>query len=165
MGVPMAHNNADGARARDIAERSGKSKGKGKQKGFEGWGSTPALEKLHNLAIWLRNSSIHHDLWDQAIGISLGIDNDTRWLSWYFVIDRAIRKKDEIIKFLHEHDEACSPNTLTHADWEILGRTHLFLQVFNSGTLWIEGDRAGLSQSLEMMDAILAFFEQQKVCG
>jgi len=127
-------------------------------------GSTPALEKLENLAIWLRNSPIHHDLWDQAIGISLGIDNDTRWVSWYFVVDRAVRKKDEIIKFLHEHDEACGPNILTHTDWEILGRTRRFLQVFNSGTLWIEGDRAGLSQSLEMMDAILAFFEQQKVC-
>jgi hypothetical protein len=46
---------------------------------------------------------------------------------------------------------------------EILGRTHQFLQVFSSSTLWVEGDRAGLSQTLEMMDAILAFFEQQKV--
>lgn len=78
------------------------------------------------------------------------------------MIDRAMRKKDEIIKFLHEYADACGITTLTHADWEILGRAHLFLGVFCSGTLWIEGDRAGLSQSLEMMDAILAFFEQPK---
>lgn len=59
------------------------------------------------------------------------------------MIDRAMRKKDEIIKFLHEHDEACGAYNLTHADWQILGRTHQFLRVFNSGTLWVEGDRAG----------------------
>ena len=44
-----------------------------------------------------------------------------------------------------KYDKACSPNILTYADWEILERTHRFLQVFNSGTLWIKGDRVGLS--------------------
>jgi hypothetical protein len=124
----MAHNNAEGAKAKEVAERT-RGKSQGEQKGFEGWVSTPALEKLHKIAVWLRNSSIHHDLWDEAIGISLGIDNDTRWLSWYFVIYRAMRKKDDIVKFLHQHDDACGGNSLTNADWKILGRTHQFLKV------------------------------------
>lgn len=71
MGVPKAHQ-------LQIARKDHKNaSAKGKGKAFGGWGSTPALEKLHNLAVWLRNSSIYYDLWDQAIGISLGIDNDT----------------------------------------------------------------------------------------
>jgi hypothetical protein len=45
----MAHNNAEGAKAKEVAERT-TGKSKGKQKDFEGWGSTPALEKLHNIA-------------------------------------------------------------------------------------------------------------------
>jgi hypothetical protein len=159
----MAENNPNGGIARDIAEKSTKRSRKGKEKHFEGWGATPALQKLRHLAVWLRNSTLHADLWDDAIGITLGVDNDTRWSSWYYVINRAIRKKDEIIKFLHENADACGPNILTHADWEILGHTHTFLKVFSSGTLWVEGDQSGLSQSLELMDVILQFFEQQKV--
>jgi len=52
MGVLMAHNNADRAKVREVTKHL-RDKGKGKQKGFKGWGSTPALEKLHNLSAWL----------------------------------------------------------------------------------------------------------------
>jgi hypothetical protein len=123
--------------------------------------------KLHELAVKLRNSTLLHDLWDLEINLSLGIDNDTRWSSWYHVLDRAMRKKEQIIKFIHKHADALKDperdNLLSHSDWEIIDRTHAFLQVFASGTLWVEGDQASLSQSLEMMDAILALFEEQKV--
>jgi hypothetical protein len=37
----------------------------------------------------LRSSPLHQALWDEAIGIRLGIDNDTRWSSWYYMINRA----------------------------------------------------------------------------
>ncbi|EXM14878.1 hypothetical protein FOTG_16751 [Fusarium oxysporum f. sp. vasinfectum 25433] len=31
---------------------------------FRGWQTIPAMHKLHNIAIWLRNSSIYSDLWE-----------------------------------------------------------------------------------------------------
>jgi hypothetical protein len=134
--VPTAENHPDAAKARATAEATSKRKSKcNKDKHFDGWGATAALQRLHCLAVWLRSSPLHQDLWDEAIGIRLGIDNDTRWSSWYYMINRAIRKKDEIIRFLHENAEACGPNTLSHADWETLGQTHEFLQIFTSGTL------------------------------
>lgn len=37
-----------------------------------------ALRKLHRIGLWLRNSPIHSDAWDERIKLRLGIDNDTR---------------------------------------------------------------------------------------
>ncbi|CAG7561838.1 unnamed protein product [Fusarium equiseti] len=52
---------------------------------YTGWQGIPALQKLHNLAVWLRSLSLHSDSWRNAVGLSLGIDNTIRWSSWYKV--------------------------------------------------------------------------------
>ncbi|EXK23636.1 hypothetical protein FOXG_21956 [Fusarium oxysporum f. sp. lycopersici 4287] len=121
-----------------------------------------AYLKLHNLAAWLRNSSIHHDRWIEAVGITLGIDNDTRWSSWYHLIKRTTRKEREIKDFIDKHPE-CDNFRLNCVEWDALKRTEGFLSVFASGTLWVEGSEASLSQCLTLMDAILTYFEDQKV--
>lgn len=59
---------------------------------FRGWQTIPAMRKLHNIAVWLRNSSIHSDLWEDRVGLRLGIDNDTRWNSWYKLIFESSHK-------------------------------------------------------------------------
>jgi hypothetical protein len=137
-------------------------KDKGKQKGCEGWGATPALEKLHNLAVWLRYSTDHHDMWMLEVGITLGIDNDTRWSSWFQVIKRANKKRDEIKEFIVKHHK-CEPFRFQNCDWDKLERTEKSLSIFNSGTLWVEGHKASLSQILEMMEVILTYLEDQEV--
>ena len=71
---------------------------------YAGWQGISALQKLHDLAVWLRSSSIHSDNWRGTVGISLGIDNATRWSSWYQVIDNAIKKKNQINQFLLDYD-------------------------------------------------------------
>lgn len=48
---------------------------------FSGIQNIRTLQKLHKLAAWLRNSSIHANLWDDAVNLRLGIDNRTRWSS------------------------------------------------------------------------------------
>ncbi|KAG7408597.1 putative AC transposase [Fusarium oxysporum f. sp. rapae] len=161
LDVPVVEDNPASIRAHEQAQRRG-GKVKAKHKGFEGWGATTALQKLHNLAVWLRNSSIHHDRWIEAVGITLGIDNDTRWSSWYHLIKRTTRKEREIKDFIDKHPE-CDNFRLNGVEWDTLKRTERFLSVFASGTLWVEGSEASLSQSLTLMDAILTFFEDQKV--
>ena len=161
LDVPVVEDSQASIRAHEHAQRRG-SKVKAKHKGFEGWGATTALQKLHNLAVWLRSSSIHHDQWIQAVGITLGIDNDTRWSSWYHLLKRTKRKEREIKDFIDKHPE-CDSFRLNGVEWDTLKRTERFLSVFASGTLWVEGSEASLSQSLTLMDAILTFFEDQKV--
>lgn len=112
--------------------------------------------------MWLRSSSIHHDQWIEAVCITFGIDNDTRWSSWYHLIKRATRKEREIKDFIDKLPE-CDSFRLNGVEWDTIKRTERFLSVFASGTLWVEGSEASLSQSLTLMDAILTFFEDQKV--
>ncbi|EXL67438.1 hypothetical protein FOPG_16436 [Fusarium oxysporum f. sp. conglutinans race 2 54008] len=161
LDVPVVEDNPASIRAHKQVQRRG-GKVKAKHKGFEGWGATTALQKLHNLAVWLRNSSIHHDRWIEAVGITLGIGNDTRWSSWYHLIKRTTRKEGEIKDFIDKHPE-CDNFRLNGVEWDTLKRTGRFLSAFASGTLWVEGSEASLSQSLTLMDAIITFFEDEKV--
>ena len=121
------------------------------------------LRKLHELAVWLRSSSLHADIWDDEVNLRLGIDNRTRWSSWYMVIDSAIAKQSEIKAFMTDHEAALSDLRLTAQDWDFLCKAHTFLQPFASATLYAEGDKSSISQSLPLMDALLAHYERNKV--
>jgi hypothetical protein len=131
---------------------------------FSGWEGIAALRKLHCLAVWIRSSSIHSDQWREAVGRSLGIDNATRWSSWHRVIGVALSRKARIVQFMVDHDEdiGCA-NVLTGADWDILSKTHAFLQPFTEATLLTEGDKASLCSTLRLMDGLLSHFEKAKL--
>jgi hypothetical protein len=129
---------------------------------FSGIQDVPTLRKLHELAVWLRSSSLHADIWDDNVGLRLGIDNRTRWSSWYMVIDRAIRKQSEIKAFMTDHEAILGNIRLTAQDWDFLSKARTFLQPFASATLYAEGDKSSISQSLPLMDALLAHYERNK---
>jgi hypothetical protein len=128
--------------------------------GIEG---IPALRKLHGLAVWARCSSFNSQLWDDEVGLRLGIDNETRWSSWYHVLDKLFKKKSQIVQFMHEHEQILGDNRLTAADWDLLQKAYLFLQPFDGATLCAEGNKASLSQSLFLMDCLLSHYENEKV--
>ena len=129
---------------------------------YAGWQGISTLQKLHNLAVWLRSSSIHSDQWRDIVGISLGIDNATRWSSWYHVIDNAIKKKNQINQFLHEHDRELDDNLLNSSDRDLLNKTHAFLEPFSAATLYAKGKCSSICQSLVLMDALLGHYERAK---
>ncbi|KAH7471703.1 hypothetical protein FOMA001_g13695 [Fusarium oxysporum f. sp. matthiolae] len=149
-----------GKRPKSTAKASQKT---GIDEDYTGWQGIPALQKLHNLAVWLRSSSLHSDSWRDAVGLSLGIDNATRWSSWYKMIDNAIRKKVQINQFLLEHDRELEDTVLSGSDWDLLAKTHAFLEPFASATLYAEGKCSSVSQSLFLMDALLFHYESAKV--
>lgn len=130
---------------------------------YAGWQGIPVLQKLHNLAVWLRSSSIHSDQWRGTVGLSLGIDNTTRWSSWYHVIGNAIKRKNQINQFLFEHDRDLNDNLLNSRDWDLLSKTHAFLEPFSAATLYAEGKCSSVCQSLALMDALLCHYERAKV--
>lgn len=130
---------------------------------LQGWGACTTLAILHELAVYIRVSTIHHDEWLHIVGRDLGIDNATRWNSWYKIIDVALQKKAEIMVFLSNHHSEL-PTSLANHDWDILRETHTFLQPFWEATL--DGERANstLDHSLDTMDSLLLWFEKQTVC-
>jgi hypothetical protein len=131
---------------------------------FSGWEGINALQKLHHLVVWIGSSPIHSDNWCEAVGRSLGVDNATRWPSWYKVISVALDKKAQIVQFMVDHDKdiGCA-HLLLGADWDILSKTHTFLQPFTEATLITEGDKASLCSTLRLMDGLLRHFEKAKV--
>lgn len=145
---------------------SASSKRKAKRTADEAFGgmeSTTALQKLHSIAIHLRNSPKHLDKWRDMGCINLGIDNATRWSSWYTLIGKSLKEKDSLRTYLMDHDIDLSDSILTSADWDYLQNVHALLKPFATATLYTEGDSASLSQTLTSMDALLAFYERQKV--
>jgi hypothetical protein len=130
---------------------------------YQGMERTPTLIKLHGLAVWLRTSAIHANLWDTEVKLRIGIDNVTRWSSWFHVIDRTLSKKEKIITFMLDHEAALDGIRFTAEDWSFLGHAHTFLQPFTAATLIAEGRSSSISQSLELMDLLLNHYEQQKV--
>jgi hypothetical protein len=147
--------------------RKGKSSARASQQtvieeDYAGWQGIQPLQKLHSIAVWLQSSAIHSDSWRSAVGLSLGIDNATRWSSWYKVLDNAMKKKSQITQFLFDHDKELSDAMLTSSDWDLLDKTYRFLEPFASATLYAEGNCSSVSQSLILMDALLLHYEGAK---
>ena len=77
-------------------------------------------------------------------------------------MDRAITKQVEIKAFMTDHEAALGSIRLTAQDWDFLDKARAFLQPFASATLYAEGEKSSVSQSLPLMDALLAHYERNK---
>src|SRR5579871_5222502 len=128
-----------------------------------GWRSIGALGKLHNIAVFIRSSNIHNDVWDDIAGKALGIDNITRWNSWFMLLDAAIKQEGAISIFLNQYHKELEDDILTHDDWQLLKTTHEFLQPFYQATLEQQMEWSSIDQVLENMDILLKQFEDAKV--
>lgn len=100
-----------------------------------------------------------------GVGLRLGIDNDTRWNSWYKLLSNGLRKKAEIRQgfFFFDFEREIGDNVLTISDWVFIERTQQFLQPFAAATLLREGAGSNLSHTLMIMDALLHHYEKAKI--
>ncbi|KJZ70185.1 hypothetical protein HIM_10408 [Hirsutella minnesotensis 3608] len=128
-----------------------------------GWRSIGPMGKLHNIAVFIRNSTIHNDAWDDIAGKALGIDSITRWNSWFKLLDAAIRQEGSLSIFLNQYHNELEEDILTHDDWQTLKMTHEFLQPFYQATLEQQMEWASIDQVLENMDILFLQFENAKV--
>lgn len=119
-------------------KQSGKGKAAKKKSQTDaecGWGGIPALKKLHNIAVLLHTSVLLYQSWVSAVGVALGIDNITRWNSWFNIIDVVIQHRSAIVIWLMDNIEQIGDNHLEKDDWDLLQKTNEFLQPFKQGTL------------------------------
>jgi hypothetical protein len=56
---------------------------------------------------------LHSDLWDEAVGLRLGIDNTTRWSSWFALISKVLQKQQVIKAFMADNEQALEDMRLT----------------------------------------------------
>ncbi len=127
-----------------------------------GWRSIGPLGKLHNIAVFIRNSTVRNDAWDDIAGKALGIDNITRWNSWFKLLDAAMRQEGPLSIFLNQYHNELEGDILTHDDWQVLKMTHEFLQPFHQATLEQQMEWASIDQVLENMDILFMQFENAK---
>ncbi|OWT42336.1 transposase-like protein [Pochonia chlamydosporia 170] len=128
-----------------------------------GWRSIGPLGKLHNNAVFIRNSTVRNDAWDDIAGKALGIDNITRWNSWFKLLDAAISQEGPLSIFLNQYHNELEDDILTHDDWQVLKMTHEFLQPFCQASLEQQMEWASIDQVLENMDILFMQFENAKV--
>jgi hypothetical protein len=128
-----------------------------------GWGGIPALKKLHNIAVALHASALLYQSWISAVGVSLGIDNITRWNSWCRLIEVALKYRTAIVIWLMDNTEQIGDNNLEKEDWDLLQTTHEFLQPFKQGTLHAEGNLSSLSDAVVVLDILLVHCRRFRV--
>jgi len=98
-----------------------------------------------------------------AIGVALGIDNITRWNSWFNIIDVALQRRSAIVIWLMDNIDKIGDNHLEKDDWDLLQKTHEFLQPFKQGTLLTEKNLSNLSDAVMVLDILLVHCRRFRV--
>lgn len=105
-----------------------------------GWSTILPLQKLHTLTSRLdRSDKLKLQFGKLAKGRTIHADNETRWNSWYFTIDSALKLQFEIGQFVHDNYKELGDLDVTHSEWQILRDTLSFLQPFKEATKRCEG--------------------------
>ena len=95
-------------------------------------------------------------------GKQLGIDNATRWNSWYLLLKAAIEHKRHLALFFDEYSSDLSSDHLTSTDWEVITHSARFLEPFYHATLQLQGHSASLEDVLINFEVLLKHYEDSK---
>ena len=123
-----------------------------------------AIGKLHNLIVFIRASSIrfHHFL-KISKNVAPILDNSTRWNSWFYMLERAQRLRQEITQFERDYWDELQDNCLSMDDWQTsIVPAYQFLGAFNETTKATESDESTLDQVLIAMDFLMEKFEHAR---
>lgn len=133
-------------------------------KEIEAWRAKGSLGKLHNFVVFIQRS-VQRSQKFMAISHNrkLARDNNTRWSSWYIMIQTALNLRAAIDGYFNKWPEAdCAEDELTSEDWIILEKIKSFLEKLKMATKALESSFATLDNALLAMDFILAQFEAGK---
>jgi hypothetical protein len=131
-----------------------------KRKKTLGWREMGPLGKVHNICIHMRASDYRYNLFRRRAGRVLGLDNDTRWNSWFLLLDMTLKKEEQVKWYQDKYYDSLKDDYLTPEDWQTLRETHNFLQPFWKVTQLTEGYRATLDRTLFTMDVLHKHYNQ-----
>src|SRR5205814_10051794 len=96
------------------------------------------------------------------VGKQLGIDNITRWNSWYTLLIVTVEKKDQLNAFCIKHYKDLSSDILSGPEWEIIELTEYFLQPFHQAILSQQSNWSSIEQVLLNMEILLKYYESSR---
>ena len=126
------------------------------------WRKMGPLGKIHNLAVWLRRSTERYNSFKQMAGRSLPRDNDTRWNSWYMMLDVAIKLRNPIMVFIDENFDSLEDDHLDRNEWQLLLEMRDILKPFYDATKATEGDKTTFNSVLKVMDFLVIHLRQKR---
>ena len=99
-----------------------------------GWRQMGPLGKVHNTAIHIRANNDRYHAFGKRAGKQLGLDNDTRWNSWYELLDVTLDKREHVEWYQKRYYADLKDDFLTPEDWQTLEETKSFLHPFHRVT-------------------------------
>ncbi|KAK8912227.1 putative AC transposase [Metarhizium anisopliae] len=130
----------------------------------ENWRKRGAIGKLHNIVVYITWTPQRLQTFTTlSDGLRLRRDNDTRWNSWYKMVEWAlIPKIRQAVTIFCAQEPALQDDTLTQPDWLTLAEIHKFLEPFYDATVANEGIGDSISDVLPTMDYLLHHIEAAK---
>ncbi|KJZ68464.1 hypothetical protein HIM_12140 [Hirsutella minnesotensis 3608] len=125
-----------------------------------GWRRLGPLGKVHNIAVRMRESDYHWNLFRRRAGRSLGLDNDTRWNSWFRLLDVTLDLQEHVEWYQKNYYDDLQRDYLSPEEWRTLEETRAFLQPFWKITQLTEGRYATLDRTLFTMDVLHKYYTQ-----
>ena len=119
-----------------------------------GWREMGPLGKIHNTAVHIRADNHRYNQFKKRAGRVLGLDNDTRWNSWFLLLNVTLEKQEHVRWYQDRYWDSLKDDFLTPKDWQILYDTRNFLQPFWKITRITGGHRATLDSTLFTMDVL-----------
>ena len=127
------------------------------------------MGKIHNLVIHIRASPNCTNEFEALSGKSIPLDNRTRWNSWFQMLHVVLETK--VLNALRNYTEMhISKGTidkrdkLSPSDIALCCTIEQFLSIFESATLFLEGQQATIERVLEVMEIIKEHLEISLVC-
>jgi hypothetical protein len=122
------------------------------------------MGKIHNIVVHIRASSNRTNEFEAIAGRSIPLDNRTRWNSWFRMLNVALETK--VLNALRNYTETHISNgtidkrdELLPSDIVLCRTIEQFLSIFESATLFLQGQQATIERVLEVMEIIKEHLE------
>lgn len=130
-----------------------------------GWREIGTLGRVHNLIVHIRASEARWNEFKTLAGRSIPLDNDTRWNSWYTVLEaiKSEKVRTAIDAYCRSRYKEVKDDCLSPEDWNVIDETYAFLKPFYEVTMMNQGDFSSIDQTLYTMDILIKHYERSKV--
>ena len=127
------------------------------------------LGKVHNIVVHIRASPQRTAEFTKEAGRTIPLNNRTRWNSWYTMIKVLLQTEvtNVVRNYTARHVTSSTldkRDELTNQDLTLLRTIKGYLEVFESATLFLQGQQATIERVYEAMDIITIHVNDFLVC-